>query len=123
MLRAHVGRLIRELCRQHGVELLEGHALSDQVHVVLSIAPKFSVARVIGFVKGKSAVRIHRELLRERRMSGLHFWATGYSLSTVGMDFHPTVLSYPSRPGKGDPCQRPLQSRTCLASPSRRRVP
>ena len=85
-LRTHVGRVIRELCRQHGVELLEGHAMSDHVHVVLSIPPKFSVARVIGFVKGKSAVRIHREMLRERRMTGLHFWATGYSVSTVGMD-------------------------------------
>jgi putative transposase len=53
---------------------------------VLSIPPKFSGARVVGFVKGKSAVRIHRELLRERRMTGLHFWATGYSVSTVGMD-------------------------------------
>jgi putative transposase len=85
-LRSHVGRLIRELCRQLGVELLEGHAMSDHVHVVLSIPPKLSVAHVIGFVKGKSAVRIHRELLRERRMTGLHFWATGYSVSTVGMD-------------------------------------
>jgi putative transposase len=85
-LRRQVGRLIRRLCEQHGVELLEGHAMADHVHVVLSIPPKFSVARVIGFVKGKSAVRVHRELLRERRMTGLHFWATGYSVSTVGMD-------------------------------------
>ena len=48
--------------------------------------PKFSVAHTIGFLKGKSAVRIHRELLHERRMTGLSFWATGYSVSTVGMD-------------------------------------
>ena len=40
----------------------------------------------IGFLKGKSAVRIHRELLRERRMTGLHFWAKGYCVSTVGLD-------------------------------------
>ena len=40
----------------------------------------------IGFLKGKSAVRIHRELLRERRMTGLHFWAAGYCVSTVGLD-------------------------------------
>ena len=52
----------------------------------LSIPPKYSVAHTIGFVKGKSAVRIHRELLQERRMSGLHFWAPGYCVSTVGLD-------------------------------------
>ena len=40
----------------------------------------------IGFLKGKSAVRIHRQLLKERRMTGLHFWATGYCVSTVGLD-------------------------------------
>ena len=48
--------------------------------------PKYSVANTIGFLKGKSAVRIHRELLKERRMTGLHFWATGYCVSTVGLD-------------------------------------
>ena len=47
------------------------------VHVCLSIPPQYRVAFVLGFLKGKSAVRIHRELLHERRMSGLHFWAPG----------------------------------------------
>jgi putative transposase len=45
-----------------------------------------SLTHVIGFLKGKSAVGVHRELLHERRMTGLHFWATGYSVSTVGLD-------------------------------------
>lgn len=45
-----------------------------------------SVAHTIGFLKGKSAVRIHRELMHERRMTGLHFWSAGYSVSTVGLD-------------------------------------
>ena len=44
------------------------------------------MAPSIGFLKGKSAVRIHRELLRERRMTGLHFWAAGDCVSTVGLD-------------------------------------
>ena len=44
------------------------------------------MAHAIGFLKGKSAVRIHRELLHERRMTGLHFWAPGYCVSTVGLD-------------------------------------
>ena len=85
-LRRRVGRILRELCEQRGVELVEGNAMSDHVHMCLSIPPKFSVAHTVGFLKGKSAVRIHRELLRERRMTGLHFWATGYCVSTVGLD-------------------------------------
>ena len=66
--------------------MLEGHAMPDHVHLCLSIPPKYSVAFAIGFLKGKSAVRIRRELLHERRMSGLHFWATGSCVSTVGLD-------------------------------------
>ena len=85
-LRQRIGAILRELCRQKGIELLEGHLMADHVHMCVSIPPKYSVAHTIGFLKGKSAVRIHRQLLRERRMTGLHFWATGYSVSTVGMD-------------------------------------
>ena len=85
-LKKQIGPILRELCRQKGVELLEGHLMPDHIHMCLSIPPKYSVAHTIGFLKGKSAVRIHRELLHERRMTGLHFWATGYSVSTVGLD-------------------------------------
>ena len=85
-LRRRIGLILRELCRQRGIELLEGHAMPDHVHLCLSIPPKYSVANTIGFLKGKSAVRIHRELLHERRMTGLHFWAAGYWVSTVGLD-------------------------------------
>ena len=85
-LRKGVGRILRELCEQRGVELVEGKALADHVHLCLSIPPKYSVAHTIGFLKGKSAVQIHRKLLRERRLTGLHFWSTGYCVSTVGLD-------------------------------------
>ena len=85
-LRRQIGTILRELCRQRGVEMLEGHAMPDHIHMCLSIPPKYSVAFVLGFLKGKSAVRIHRELLHERRMSGLSFWASGYCVSTIGLD-------------------------------------
>ncbi len=85
-VRQQVGRIIRDLCRQRGVDVLEGHLSPDHVHMCLSIPPKFIVAFVIGFLKGKSAVRIHREVLRNRRVTGLHFWARGYCVSTVGLD-------------------------------------
>ena len=62
-MRRGIGRIVRELCQRQGVELVEGYALSDHVHVLLGIPPKFSVANTVGFLKGKSAIRIHREYL------------------------------------------------------------
>ena len=85
-MKGKVGKILRELCQQKDVELVEGHAKPDHVHMCLRIPPKYSVAFTPGFLKGKSAVRIHRELLGERRMTGLHFWARGYCVSTVGLD-------------------------------------
>ena len=88
-LRRNIGKVLRELCRQHGVELVEGHAMADHVHLCLSIPPKFSVANTVGFLKGKSAIRIHREYLkRKRQFTGFHFWARGYCVSTIGLEEH-----------------------------------
>jgi len=69
-LRVRVGTILRELCRQKGVDLMEGHLMSDHIHMCLSIPPKYSIAFVIGFIKGKSGVRIHREILKHRRVTG-----------------------------------------------------
>ena len=88
-----VGEIIRDLCRQKGVELLEGHLKPDHIHMCLSVPPKYSIAFVIGFLKGKSAVRIHRNLLKLNRTKGLHFWARGYCVSTVGLD-EETIRKY-----------------------------
>ncbi len=81
------GEILRELCQRHGVELVEGHALPDHVHLLLGFPPKFSVANTVGFLKGKSAIRIHREYLGwQRNVTGYHFWAKGYCVSTVGLE-------------------------------------
>ena len=86
-VRRGIGRIMRQLCEQHGIELVEGRALGDHVHRCLSSPPKFSVANTIGFLKGKSAIRIHREYLgKERNFTGFHFWARGYCVSTIGLD-------------------------------------
>jgi putative transposase len=86
-LRKGIGGVLRQLCEQQGIELVEGHALADHVHLVLSIPPKYSVANTVGFIKGKSAIRIHREFLgRNRNFTGFHFWARGYCVGTVGLD-------------------------------------
>ena len=85
-LRNQLGTIFRELCRQKGIELIEGHAMPNHVHICLSIPPKYSVAYTIGFLKGKSAIRIHRQYEQGERVYGKHFWATGYCVSTVGLD-------------------------------------
>ena len=71
-IRRGIGKILRELCQRHGVELVEGHALPDHVHLLLGIPPKFSVANTVGFLKGKSAIRIHREYLGRQRRGGPH---------------------------------------------------
>ncbi|MBU1398233.1 MAG: transposase [Proteobacteria bacterium] len=54
----------------------EGHEKSDHIYLLLSIPPKYSVSNTAGFIKGKSAIRIHREVLNTKRMTGLSFWST-----------------------------------------------
>ena len=67
--------------------VVEGHLMSDHVHVLVSIPPKYAVSQVVGFVKGKSAIHIARNHAGHRRnMNGQHFWARGYYVSTVGKD-------------------------------------
>jgi putative transposase len=85
--RKQIGAILRDLCRQKEVELVEGKATPDHIHMLLKIPPKFSVAMTMGFLKGKSAIRIHRELLRTKgTLFGRAFWARGYCVSTVGLD-------------------------------------
>ncbi len=91
--RNQVGEILKELSRQRGVEILEGHLMPDHIHMCLRVPPKFSIAFVIGFLKGKSAVLIHRKLLKTKKVTGLHFWARGYCVSTVGLD-EETIRKY-----------------------------
>ena len=84
-LRRHLGHATVGWAEGKLVE--EGHLLPDHVHVMISIPPKFSVAQVIGYIKGKSAIHIARNFSESRRnFVGQHFWARGYFVSTVGRD-------------------------------------
>ena len=86
-LRGKIDEILRELCRQKDVELVEGNAARDHIHMLLSVPPKYSIAMTIGYLKGKSAIRINRELERAKgSLIGRSFWARGYCVSTVGLD-------------------------------------
>lgn len=69
-MRSRIGPILRELFRQRGVALLEGRSIPDHIHLCLSIPPSYSVSHTIGFLKGKRAVRIHREMMGHRRTTG-----------------------------------------------------
>ena len=86
-VRHEIGRILRDLCRQKGIGLVEGKAASDHVHMLLSVPPRYSIAMTLGYLKGKSAVRVHRELLKTKgTLFGRSFWARGHCVSTVGLD-------------------------------------
>ena len=91
ILSGEVGRsireIIRQLCEWKQVEILEGNVQKDHIHLVLSVPPKYSIAETIGFIKGKSTIKVFdRHLELKRRYWGRHFWAKGYCVSTVGLD-------------------------------------
>jgi putative transposase len=84
-IRKRLGDVFHELARQKECKILEGHLMADHVHVLMSIPPKYAVAQVVGFLKGKSAIHIARTFGgRKRNFTGEHFWARGYFVSTVG---------------------------------------
>ena len=86
-LRQYLGEVFRELARHKESRIEEGHLQPDHVHMLLSIPPKYAVAQVVGYLKGKSAIHIARTYGgRERNFVGEQFWARGYFVSTVGRD-------------------------------------
>ena len=86
-IRKHLVEVFRELAKQKESHIEAGHIAVDHVHVCISIPPKYAVAQVVGFMKGKSAIYIARNFGgRQRNFVGENFWARGYYVSTVGKD-------------------------------------
>ncbi len=86
-LRKHLGEVVRDLSLRKESRVVEGHLMTDHVHMLLSIPPKYSVTQVVGFIKGKSAIHIARNFSgHKRNFTGQNFWARGYYVSTVGKD-------------------------------------
>ena len=93
-LRADIGEILRTLCRYKGVEIIEGHLMSDHVHMLVMIPPKLSVSSFMGYLKGKLALMIFdRHANLKYKYGNRHFWAEGYYVSTVGLNDQ-TVAKY-----------------------------
>jgi putative transposase len=85
-LRKQLGPVLKELAQQRESEIVEGRLVLDHIHMLISIPPKYAVAQVVGFIKGKSAIWVARMCGRKRNFTGQNFWARGYCVSTTGIN-------------------------------------
>ena len=93
-IRKDIGVILRKLCEQKNVEIIEAETCPDHVHMLVSIPPNLSVAQFVGYLKGKSALMIfdkHANL--KYKFGNRHFWAEGYYVSTVGLN-EATIKKY-----------------------------
>ena len=84
-LRTEIGKILRELCKRKGIEILEAEACPDHIHMLVSIPPKYSVSSVMGYLKGKSSLMIFDKFANLKYKYGnREFWCRGYYVDTVG---------------------------------------
>ena len=93
-LRRDIVQIIKDLCKWKGIEIIEGKAMPDHIHILVKIPPKMSISNFMGYLKGKSAMMIfarHGNL--KYKFGNNNFWSTGYYVSTVGLN-EATIAKY-----------------------------
>ena len=93
-LRRDIVQIIKDLCKRKGIEIIEGKAMPDHIHILVKIPPKMSISNFMGYLKGKSAMMIfarHGNL--KYKFGNNNFWSTGYYVSTVGLN-EATIAKY-----------------------------
>ena len=84
-IKENIGIILRKLCQQKSVEIIEAQACPDHIHMLISIPPKYSVSQMMGYLKGKSSLMIFdRHTNLKYKYGNRHFWARGYFVDTVG---------------------------------------
>ena len=84
-IKADIGIMLRKLCEYKQVEILEAEACKDHIHMHVSIPPKYSVAQIVGYLKGKSSLMIFEKYANMKYKYGnRHFWCRGYYVDSVG---------------------------------------
>ena len=84
-IKKDIGQILRKLCEQKGVEIIEANACKDHIHMLVSIPPNLSVAQFVGYLKGKSSLMIFdRHANLKYKYGNRHFWCRGYYVDTVG---------------------------------------
>ena len=88
-LKKDIGEILRKLCEQKGVEIIEAEACPDHIHMLVSIPPHISISQYMGYLKGKSSLMIFdRHANLKYKYGNRHFWCRGYYVNTVGADTH-----------------------------------
>ena len=101
-IRSDLGEIFRKLCRYKGMEITEGRLMPDHVRMLLAIPPKYSVASVMGYLKGKSSLMIFdRRANMKYKFGNRKFWSAGYCVSTVGLN-EATIAKYIREQEKAD---------------------
>lgn len=86
-IRTDIGQILRQLCVYKDVEIIEAHAMSNHIHMMIRIPPKISVSSFMGYLKGKSSLMIfERHANLKYKYGNRNFWAKGYFVSTVGLN-------------------------------------
>ena len=84
-IKVDIGKILRKLCEQKGVEIIEANLCPDHVHMLVSIPPKISISSFVGYLKGKSSLMIFdRHANMKYRYGNRKFWYKGYYVDTVG---------------------------------------
>ncbi len=84
-IKVDIGKIIRQLCQQKGIEIIEAELCPDHIHMLVNIPPKYSVSQVMGYIKGKSSLMIfYRHANLKYKYGNRHFWCRGYYVDTVG---------------------------------------
>ena len=110
-LRTDIRQIIKNLCKWKGVTIIEGHLMSDHIHLLVSIPPKYAVSSFMGYLKGKSSMMIfERHANLKYKFGNKHFWATGYYVSTVGLN-SATVEKYIREQEKADQIEDKLTTK------------
>ena len=110
-LRSDIGKYLRRLCEYKGVEIIEAHACSDHIHMLVKIPPKIAVSNFMGYLKGKSSLMIFEKHANLKYKYGnRNFWAKGYFVSTVGLNTE-TVKEYIRNQEKEDMMQDNLSTK------------
>lgn len=84
-IKKDIGQILRTLCDQKGVEIIEAQACPDHIHMLLSIPPKYSVSQIMGYLKGKSSLMIYEKYPELKyKYRNREFWCRGYYVDTAG---------------------------------------
>lgn len=95
LLAERVRELIRQICKEHEVEIIKGHVSIDHIHLFVSVPPYLSISKLVQYLKGKSSYKLMQENKQIQKMFwGRHLWGRGYFVATSGTITDEVIIDY-----------------------------